>query len=169
MDLEPSAPREMHRLAELIERSRVAMWTTADADGSLRAKPLSTLQLDPAGCLWFFVTLTSSKVRELEQQPRVSLSYADPDRQDYVSISGAAQIVRERARMQQWWNPDIARWFANGLETPDLALLGVRIEQAEYWDAPESPVQRLYGLAKAIATGDSEALGEHHKLAGPAR
>ncbi|HTT02716.1 MAG TPA: pyridoxamine 5'-phosphate oxidase family protein [Steroidobacteraceae bacterium] len=169
MDPQPLASGEMHRLAQLIERMRVAMLTTAHGSSSLRARPLVTLELDSAGCVWFFVALSSPQAAEIAQQPQVSLSYADSDRQDFVSISGGAEIVRERARMQQLWTGELARWFPRGLDEPDLALLRVRIEQAEYWDAPESPVQRLYGLAKAIATRDSEALGEHQKLEGPAR
>jgi len=42
-----------------------------------------------------------------------------------------------------------------------LALLEVRIDEAEYWDAPASGMQRFLGLSKALATGDTGGLGEH--------
>ena len=42
------------------------------------------------------------------------------------------------------------------------------IEQAEYWDSPDSPVLRLWGMAKALVTGDDAPLGENHKLRGAA-
>ena len=69
--------------------------------------------------------------------------------------------------MRTLWTPWVEPWFPRGLEDPDLALLCVHVEEAEYWDAPRSRMQRMLGLARAIATGDTRALGEHEKLSGP--
>ena len=65
--------------------------------------------------------------------------------------------------MKELWSPSVKVWFPRGLE-PNLVLLVVRTERAEYWDAPGSAVKRLYGLAKARVTGDTDALGEHRKI-----
>jgi general stress protein 26 len=71
--------------------------------------------------------------------------------------------------MRKLWTPWVEPWFPRGLEDPDLALLCVHVEEAEYWDAPQSRMQRMLGLARAIATGDTHELGEHEKLSGPTR
>ena len=42
---------------------------------------------------------------------------------------------------------------------PDLALLEVTIDEAEYWDAPASRMQRFFGLSKALASGDTTGPG----------
>lgn len=152
------------KLAEMIEEARIAMLTTLEPGGSLRSRPLATLRVDPEGCIWFFTAESSPKVDEVQQHRQVSLSYSDPDEQDFVSVSGTAELVHDRALMQQLWTPWVKAWFPDGLDDPDLALLKVHIESAEYWDAPSSTVRRLYGMAKAIATGDHGALGEHRKL-----
>jgi len=164
VDTQAQANAQMTRLAELIDESSIAMMTTAEPGGSLRSRPLATLQIDSDGRLWFFTSVSSPKVDEIARNRQVNLSYVDPERQDYVSISGTAEIVRDRAKMQELWTPWIEPWFPRGLDDPDLVLLRVTIESAEYWDAPESKVQRLYGLAKAMATGDREALGENVKI-----
>jgi hypothetical protein len=52
-------------------------------------------------------------------------------------------------------------WFPDGLEDPDLGLLEVTVEDAEYWDAPANKTQRLFGLAKALSSGNTDRLGEH--------
>ena len=149
---------------DLIGRIKVGMLTTLAEDG-LRSRPLHTLQLDAEGQLWFFVSASSAKVEEIaHEHGRVAVSYADPAKQDYVSISGSGEIVRNRERMQALWNPWVKVWFPRGVDDPDLALLCVRIEQAEYWNAPGSAVRRLYGLAKARITGDTSAIGEHGRL-----
>ena len=44
-----------------------AMLTTEEADGTLRSRPLATLQMDAAGKLWFFTALSSGKVGEIDR------------------------------------------------------------------------------------------------------
>ncbi len=44
------------------------------------------------GRLWFFVSASSPKIEEMQREHgRVCLAYADPGKQDYVSISGSRQ------------------------------------------------------------------------------
>jgi len=44
----------MQKLADLIAQAPIAMLTTEEPDGSLRSRPLATLQMDSEGKLWFF-------------------------------------------------------------------------------------------------------------------
>ena len=164
MDKQPQSTKEMSQLAELVKTTRTAMLTTAEPDGTLRSRPLATLQFDSQGQLWFFTSISSPKVEEIEQHREVNLSYANPEKQDYVSISGTAQLVRDPAKMRELWTPWVKPWFPRGLEDSDLALLKVTMHEAEYWDAPASKMKRLYGLSKAIATGKTDALGENQKV-----
>jgi general stress protein 26 len=160
-----STPEEFARVRSMIERMKVGMLTTQDSDGSLRSRPLHTLEADLDGRLWFFVSASSPKIEELQREHgKVALAYADPGRQDYLSVSGRGELSRDRERMKKLWSPWVKVWFPQGLEDPDLALLCVHIEQAEYWDAPGSAVQRAYGLAKARMTGDKDAIGENRKV-----
>jgi len=156
---------ELAPLRDLVGRIKVAMLTTADARGMLRSRPLQTLELDFDGRLWFFVSASSPKIEEMKREHGVvGISYADPAKQDYASISGTGEIVRDRERMKALWSPWVKVWFPQGVDDPDLALLCVAIEQAEYWDAPGSAVRRLYGMVKARMTGDKSALGENRKI-----
>jgi general stress protein 26 len=157
--------QDLAALRALVERMKVTMLTTVDPSGGLRSRPLHTLELDDGGRLWFFVSASSAKVDEvLSGEGRVGLSYADQGKMDFVSITGRGELVRDRERMKALWSPWVKVWFPKGLEDPDLAMLCVRIEQAEYWESPGSAVKRLYALAKARATGNTDALGEHRKL-----
>lgn len=158
-------PRDLAKVRELIDRMKVGMLTTFDREAGPRSRPLQTLQVDDEACLWFFTSASSPKVDEIRHdQGRVCVSYADPGRQDYLSVTGSARLVHDRAKMQQLWTPWVKVWFPRGLEDPDLALLAVEIESAEYWDSPSSAVARLYGMAKALATGDKDAIGENRKV-----
>jgi general stress protein 26 len=66
--------------------------------------------------------------------------------------------------MQELWSIWIKPWFPDGLDDPDLVLLKVSITEAEYWDSPGSTAMRLYGLAKGIMTGNTDALGENRRI-----
>ncbi|MEO7726754.1 MAG: pyridoxamine 5'-phosphate oxidase family protein [Burkholderiales bacterium] len=164
MDIQKQSNDELQKVAELIGDIKFAMLTTQEADGKLRSRPLSTLQFDAQGQLWFFTSISSPKMDEIAHHNNVSVIYANPDKQDYVSISGAASVVRDREKMKQLWTPWIKPWFPQGLDDPDLVLLKVTVEEAEYWDAPGSAIVRAYGLAKAIVTGNTDALGPNKKV-----
>ncbi len=164
MDTQPQADPGMKKLAELIDATRIAMLTTEEPDGSLRSRPLATLQMDAEGHLWFFTAMSSGKVEEIDQHRKVNLSYANLDKQDYVSVSGHARLLRDRQKMEQLWSRWVQPWFPNGLDDPDLGLLEVTIDEAEFWDAPASRMQRLFGLSKALSSGDRSQLGEHGKV-----
>ena len=153
-------------LGALIKDIKFAMLTTVEDDGSLRSRPMATQQAEFDGDLWFFTGASSAKVGEVQRDRQVNVSYADTDGQRYVSVSGTAQLVRDRAKIKELWNPIFKAWFPDGLDDPDLALLKVAVERAEFWDSPSSKVVQLYGFVKAVATGKrpSDEIGDNEKL-----
>src|SRR5687767_9666612 len=128
---------DIEKLARIIKRVEIAMLTTAMPDGSLRSRPMQTRNEDFDGReLWFFTPLDQAKVEEVAAEHHVNLNYADPDKQRYASVSGMATLVRDRAKAQELWSPAMKAWFPKGLDDPNLALLRVRVQYAEYWEAP---------------------------------
>jgi general stress protein 26 len=152
------------KIAKLIEGIEFAMLTTIDEDGTLRSRPMATQQAEFDGEIWFFTYANSHKVHEVEQYNQVNLSYADPDDNRYVSISGTASLVRDRQKMEELWNPVLKAWFPNGLDEPGIALLKVTATKAEYWDSPSSSIVQLIGFTKAIVTGETYKPGENEKI-----
>jgi general stress protein 26 len=127
---------------------------------------MGTQQAEFDGDLWFFTSAGSAKVGEVQRDRQVNMSYADTDGQRYVSVSGTAQLVRDRAKIKELWNPIFKAWFHDRLDDSDLALLKVAVERAEYWDSPSSKVVQLYGFVKAVATGKrpGDEIGDNEKL-----
>ena len=74
----------------------------------------------------------------------------------------------DRAKVKELWTAPLKAWFPKGPEDPNIALLRVDVSGAEYWDAPGSAVMRSYGLAKALTTGNTDALGSNAKVTGTA-
>jgi general stress protein 26 len=150
-------------LTDLIGSIKVAMLTSVD-DGQLRSRPMVAAQQDFAGALFFFTRYESAKAGEVREHSQVNVSYAEPDKQIYVSLSGSAEIIRERAVIEAHWSEAMRTWFPQGKADPDIAILKVNVDQAEYWDAPSSAMVYLFGYVKAITTGKSPHPGENEKL-----
>jgi general stress protein 26 len=154
----------IHKLAELIKDIDIAMLTTVEGDGSLRSRPMSTQKTEFDGTLWFFIEKGSAKVREIEHNSHVNLSYSDTKNQTYVSVSGRARTSDDRAKIDELWNPMHKIWFPEGKDDPTLTLLAVEVDHAEYWDAPSGVVVNVLGFAKAVATGQRYEPGENKKV-----
>jgi len=157
---------DIKKLWGLIKDVKVAMMTTAEPDGTLHSRPMATQETEFDGDLWFFTSIKSAKVDEVRQNQHVNLSYADPDDNQYVSVSGTAQIVRDRQKAEELWSPVHRAWFPKGLDDPELALIRVNVEKAEYWDSSSSTMVQLIGFVKAMASGkryDADP-GEHGKV-----
>nr|MBA2736564.1 pyridoxamine 5'-phosphate oxidase family protein [Pyrinomonadaceae bacterium] len=130
----------------------------------LRSRPMQTQEFDFDGDLWFFTSSKTHKTDEIEKDRRVNVSYAAPDSNTYVSVSGTAEIEKDRAKIEELWNPIYKAWFPEGLEDPNLILLKVTVEQAEYWDSPSSTIVQIAGFVKALVTGERADGGEHEKI-----
>lgn len=159
-----SRQEAIEKVQGLIEGIDFAMLTTIDTDDVLRSRPMSTQKAEFDGTLWFFTSDKTHKVDEIERESRVNVSYAKPDDNVYVSVSGKASISKDRAKMEELWNPILKAWFPDGLDQPDLCLLKVDVEQAEYWDSPSSTIVQIYGFVKAVVTGTPARGGENEKI-----
>lgn len=152
------------KLWELIKAVEFGMLTTVDEDGTLRSRPMATQKVEFDGDLWFFSYAGSPKAGEIQHDHQVNVSFADPDNNVWVSVSGVGSVVRDRKKMEELWNPILKAWFPKGLDEPDIALLKVDVTKAEYWDAPSNPVVQLYGFVKSQVTGQPPSPGDNEKL-----
>ena len=150
-------------LWKLIRSIKIAMLTTEDG-GQLRSRPMAASQDSFDGTLWFFTRASAHKVEEVRGEQQVGVSYADPDSQNYVSMSGRATLVRDQDAIDAHWGESLRTWFPKGKSDPDVALLRIEITQAEYWDAPNSTMLHAYGYVKARLTGEPPKGGENEKI-----
>jgi len=95
MKKQAQADADMQKLADLIDEVGIGMLTTEETDGTLRSRPLATLEMDSEGKLWFFTAMSSGKVEDIDQHRQVNLSYANVAQQQYVSVSGHARLFRD--------------------------------------------------------------------------
>ena len=153
----------LHKLLELIADIKVAMLTTLDKEGYMRSRPMMTQDTEFDGALWFFSATHDGKAADLDRDPRVNLAYAMPDKQRFVSVGGLAEIIKDEDKKRELWKEVYRAWFPKGLEDPELSLLKVYVDKAEYWDAPSSAFVEIVGFTKAVLTGKRYVPEDNHE------
>ena len=149
-------------LSEKIGSMRFAMFTTCDQNDHLVSQPMTNQEVDADGALWFYTRTTTELWDNIAHQPEVNVSFADPDNSTWVSVSGRAERVVERARIHALWNPMVQAWFPAGPEDEHVVLVRVMPHAAEYWDANDSKMVRMFAMAKAAVTGSTPDVDAEH-------
>ncbi len=138
-------------LQDKVKDIHTAMLTTVEPDGSLRSRPMVSLEADTDGSLWFLTLIHAPKVEEVQHHREVNLSYVKGD-DLFVSISGSAELVQDQKKIQALWKPSYKMWFEKGVNDPDLALIKVTARRAEYWDPSVGKAGVISHLFKSGAT-----------------
>jgi general stress protein 26 len=154
---------ELTHVGKLIENIPIAMLTNLDDDGALASRPMTTLEMDAQGALWFFTDVQSAKVDHLRA---VNLSYTDRDQGAYVSLSGHGEIDADRGHIKRLWTVLAKPWFPDGPDSSNLVLLKFIPDKADYWDGSSSKMVRAFGMIASVIAGKPIALGEHGSLTG---
>jgi len=124
------------------------------------SRPMALQEAEFDGDLWFFAYDDSPKAVEIATHPQVNVAFSTKSNA-WVSVSGRAEVVHDRAKAQQLWSRSLKAWFPDGLDTDGLALIKVAAESAEYWDAPHGKVVTLIQYAASVALRRNPPVGEN--------
>lgn len=150
---------------DMIKDIRTAQMVTHLGDNRLTARPMQAMNREFDGSLWYFTPANTGKVEEIAQNPHVLLAYNNDAKHDYVTLQGRAEVLDDRAKIKELWSEMARIWFPAGPDDPNLRLIRVEIERAEYWDSPSQSLVLLYGYAVARLTGETPKVGENKKVA----
>jgi general stress protein 26 len=155
-----------HDLWKLIKDIRFCMLTHRHPDGSLHSHPLTTQSksLKPGEPLCFFVSRKTELGQRLQADGNVCVNYADLKEDVWVCISGNARVVDDLDKKKSLFGALNKAWFPGGAEDPDLELIEVDIQHAEYWNVKESKTTQLLKMASAAVSGTPPEMGEHREL-----
>jgi general stress protein 26 len=161
------AEDQVQRIHELLQGFNTAMLVTHGGDFA-HARPMGIATVEPNCDVWFFTQRGSPKVHEIQNDDNVLIVCQDP-RGRYVTLSGRAELVADRAKAQQLWSDSFQTWFPDGVADPALLLICVHAEEAEYWDDTGAEALRYYFEAvKARVQGEKPQTNEgeeHAKVA----
>lgn len=162
-ELKKSPTEDLRIIGEIIDSAGICMLTTHNHAGGLCSRPMYTQELDENGNIWFFTSSGSHLVSEVRNNHQVHLTYT-AGKEKFVAASALAHEVFDRARMIELWTPMMKAWFPQGIETPDLVLLRLELQDVEYWDAPSSPVVKVAGFFKSMVSNEPYKPAHHEKV-----
>lgn len=155
---------DRNTLRELLGSMQYALLTTHAPDGALVSRPLQLLQADGDNVLWFFTSAASAKVDEIARDARVNVAFAEPSSRRFLSISGRAALLTDRAKVDELWSAAQTIFYPHGRDDPALTLLRVIPDSAHYWDGDESPWGLLKKFGKAVLLRQASDLGHSGQL-----
>lgn len=158
-----SSQDHKQKIWSLIKPIKTGMLTTVHGT-ELRARPMYLVQEEYDGTLWFFTDLASEKVFELEGDNDVCISFMDPDKDVFVSLTGVGRPTQDKALVERFWNSFVAAWFPEGKESPNVGLIEIKVQKGEHWNADSSKMVQMYKTAKANVKGKTPDMGEHQKF-----
>jgi general stress protein 26 len=139
--------------------------TDADEATPIRARPMAGYPNRQEHKIWFLAHRAGLKDDEIAKSPQVCVTYCDLSKQHYASLSGRARIHDSATqRKKELWSVAAQAWFPEGPDDPDVLLLSVDLESAEFWDGDANPIVVGLKMARAAASGQSMEGGENAKL-----
>ena len=131
---------EIETLRELIKDIDIAMLTTATEEG-LVSSPMRTQEVEFDGDLWFFTKKDTSKYDEILQNQDVNVAYVG---KSYVSVRGKAEIIEDLGKKKELWSKVYDKIMQTSYDDPNVILIKVNVEAAEYWDQGNFIKQIVY-------------------------
>jgi general stress protein 26 len=128
---QPISPDEVRdRALAVVKADRFPHLATIDDDHP-RVRPVSPVRTD--GFTVYVANLRSyHKTAEIAANPRVELCYLD-DHHDQVRISGLAEVLTDRALLEEIWDANpLLRQYLGSLDNPELVLYRIRPTRVRY-------------------------------------
>jgi general stress protein 26 len=115
---------------EVIRRAKFPFLATIDGDQP-RVRPVSPVRAE--GFTIFVANLRHyGKTRDIEHNPRVELCYLD-EGHDQVRITGVAEVVADRATLQEIWDTNpLLRKYLGTIDNPELIVYCIRPQRVRF-------------------------------------
>ena len=124
--------KSLKQIADKIRQLDFCMMLTTDGRGTQFSRPMSNngdVEFD--GNSWFYTYEQSDKVKQIENNPSVSLSFQTADML-FIHLFGTAKIIKQKSVLAEYWQEDSQMWFPDGIETSGIVLLKVETKKIHY-------------------------------------
>lgn len=138
---------------EIVEHQGLCMMVTQLDQHPNNSRPMSVGEVDDGGNFWMLTLNTTHKVEEIKRDPRCYLYFANPGKQEFLSVMGTVEVVNDLQRKKDLWNPLAKAWVPGGVEDPQLRALKITPSEGYYWDTKDGTLVAGVKIAVAALTG----------------
>ena len=150
----------INKIKEIVKSAPNCFFCTGISSGaSDGARPMNVREIDDQGNLWFLSADDSHKNKELTADHSVKLYFQGSEHSDFLQLNGEATILRDKAKIQELWEPIIKTWFTEGVDDPRITVIKVTPYDGYYWDTKHgnaiAGIKMLFGAMIGKTLDDS--------------
>ena len=161
-----SKQEQMDKLQAMVNDIKYTMMTTRTHEDHLHSCPMNTIETSiGAKEIWFIGHSPSETVDNIKKNPEVNLAYVSQDDKNYLSITGKAELVEDKEKLDELWSVLYNAYFEQGKEDPKVQLIKVVPHGAEYWANGNAIASAFKMTAAAVTdTAIEKSLGENFSI-----
>ena len=142
------------KIKNLVNKADTCFFCTYIKSGeSFSTRPMSTQKVDDEGNLYFLSRSDSDKNLEIKEDNYVQLLYNTSSHVGFLSIYGTAEIIYDKALLDEIWDPIAKVWFTEGKDDPTISIIKVRPADGYYWDTVHGKAVALVKMLTSLITG----------------
>lgn len=130
----------LQTIAKKMKDLDICMLVTQDGRGTLHSRPMSNNgKVTYDGNSWFFSNKDTAKVRQIQNDPKVTILFQSKDKL-FIECYGHASIITDQQTIEDKWLDELNQWFPEGPQTPGLCLVKVTASRVHFWEEGEEGV-----------------------------
>ena len=147
------------KMRALIDNAKTCFFCTSLGNGEVDARPMTVLQVDERGNLWFLSSSDSHKNQELQHDASVRLFFQGSPHAEFLQLEGRATVSRDKEKINELWSFILKTWFTEGQDDPRITVIKVVPSHGYYWDNKHgnaiAGVKMMLGAAVGVTMDDS--------------
>lgn len=155
--------KALEKIKDIVGDAKSCVFTTNLEQLPLSARPMYTKEVDDEGSLWFILTKQGNHYKEIQQDDRVQLFFADTGSAEFLSLYGKAELITDKERQNELWSSMDETYF-EGPDDPNIAIAKVKPSDGYYWDTKNGKLISLFKMATSSISGNKDDIGEKGSL-----
>ena len=142
------------KLRNMVDQVKTCFFCTEIKSGMpFKTRPMAVQKIDDEGNIWFLSDRSSDKNSEIEIDPHVQLLFADHSHEGFLSVSGKAEILHDKYKIKELWQPIAKVWFSKGVDDPNISVIKVSPNRGHYWDTKHGKMVSFIKMLAGMVMG----------------
>ena len=155
----------IEKLKSLVDEIMICLFCTVlKTDDGSTCRPMSAIKVcDPCN-IWFISERYSEKNKAISTDKNVQLFFSHPAKSSYLVVNGEAEIISDKAKIEELWTPEAKNWFTEGKDDPNITLIKVKPTTAYYWDTVGNKMIKILKMIESVVIGNNMVPGIEGKI-----
>jgi general stress protein 26 len=142
----------INKIHEFVRDNATCLFCTAiRTDTPFMTRPMTAQMADDDGNIWFLSNKNSDSNFEIREDDAVQLLFDGGGHTSFLSLFGHAELVKDKAMIEQLWQPIDKAWFKEGQSDPNISVIKVVPHEGYYWDTKHGKVVSFLKILASMA------------------